>query len=68
MLGLKESDHVQEKLLGGQRVRPGARWSQVQGTFAAKLAACQACEFYQMVRREEGGALLPTSELLKRTA
>ena len=40
----------------------------VQGTFATKLAACQSCEFYQAVRREEGGAIIPSSELLKRTA
>ena len=33
----------------------------VQGTFAQKVASCQSCEFYRMVRQQEesGFALFP---------
>lgn len=40
----------------------------VQGSFATKLGACQACDFYQTVRQEEGSAIIPPAELLKRSA
>ena len=40
----------------------------LQGSFATKLGACQGCEFYQTVRAEEGSAIIPSADLLKRTA
>lgn len=30
----------------------------VQGTFAQKLANCLECEFYKLVRKEEGAGLI----------
>lgn len=30
----------------------------VQGSFAAKVANCLACDFFQLVRQEEGKALI----------
>jgi len=37
---------------------------QVQGTFAAKMANCSKCEFFQLVRREEGADFTATAEIL----
>ena len=37
---------------------------QVQGSFAAKLANCQECEFYKQVRNEEGSNLATPQEAL----
>ncbi len=39
----------------------GAR---VQGTFASKLVSCQKCEFYEVVRREEGAAFVGANSIL----
>jgi hypothetical protein len=36
----------------------------VQGTFAAKLANCMACEFYQLVSKEEGDSYVPSKNIL----
>ena len=38
---------------------------QVQGTFAQKYEDCGKCEFYRMVREEEGENFLITIDLLK---
>lgn len=35
----------------------------VQGSFAAKLASCTQCEFYQQACREEGSALRSWSDI-----
>jgi len=32
----------------------------VQGTFADKLASCAACDFYKLVRKEEGANIVLT--------
>ena len=37
----------------------------VQGTFATKLNNCLVCEFYQLVRKEEGSQFVPSTEILK---
>jgi len=37
---------------------------QVQGTFAQKFKNCEACDFYQLVRREEGGTFTYAAVLL----
>lgn len=36
----------------------------VQGTFAHKVANCLECEFYRMVKEEEGGDFIMSSKLL----
>ena len=36
----------------------------VQGTFAQKFKNCEACDFYQLVRREEGGGFTFSAVLL----
>jgi len=36
----------------------------VSGTFAHKIGDCRECEFYELVRTEEGDGFLPTVELL----
>jgi hypothetical protein len=36
----------------------------VQGTFASKLSDCMACDFYQLVAREEGADFKTTREIL----
>ena len=38
----------------------------VQGTYAQKLSNCLACEFYQLVGREEGDAFISCKEILGR--
>jgi len=38
----------------------------VQGSFAAKLANCMACEFYKAVQKEEGSAYLSSKDILSR--
>lgn len=38
----------------------------VQGSFAAKLANCQACDFYKTIRQEEGAAVVSTAQILAR--
>jgi len=40
----------------------------VQGSFATKLAACTACEFYRQVQREEGDMACMPRVILKRLA
>ncbi|MGO9210717.1 MAG: two-CW domain-containing protein [Terriglobales bacterium] len=41
---------------------------QVQGTFAAKLSNCMACDFYKLVAQEEGANLLSSRAILGRMA
>ena len=36
----------------------------VQGSFASKLKNCQSCEFYNLVRTEEGTALAGATTIL----
>jgi hypothetical protein len=38
----------------------------LQGTFAQKIATCMACEFYLVVRAEQGGALVSIDALQAR--
>jgi hypothetical protein len=38
---------------------------EVQGTFAKKLQDCQKCDFYELVKKEEGVTLQETSVLLE---
>jgi hypothetical protein len=38
----------------------------VQGTFAAKMTNCKACEFYGMVRSEEGTGYTMSQAILAR--
>ncbi len=38
----------------------------IQGTFAAKLANCLQCEFYQLVGREEGSRHESAKDILQR--
>ena len=38
----------------------------IQGTFAAKLANCMVCEFYQLVGREEGASHESAKDILQR--
>ena len=38
----------------------------VQGTFATKMTNCKACEFYGMVRAEEGSGYVMTTAILGR--
>jgi len=38
----------------------------VQGTFAQKFRNCESCDFYQLVRREEGGGFTFSAVLLTR--
>ena len=40
----------------------------VQGTFATKLTNCQNCEFYALVKGEEGAGLIRPTEILQRLA
>ncbi|MCB9653433.1 MAG: hypothetical protein H6729_04775 [Deltaproteobacteria bacterium] len=35
----------------------------VQGSYAAKLSNCMACEFYQQVQKEEAGRVVPSSKI-----
>jgi hypothetical protein len=37
-----------------------------EGSFVKKYASCTACDFYKLVKKEEGGAFLLTTLLLKR--
>jgi hypothetical protein len=37
----------------------------VQGTFAAKMTNCMACDFYLAVKAEEGSAYVNSTALLK---
>ncbi|MBI5846690.1 MAG: hypothetical protein HZB31_01830 [Nitrospirae bacterium] len=37
----------------------------VHGTFAQKYRTCGQCDFYEYVKSEEGGDLVPTMALLK---
>lgn len=38
----------------------------VQGSFAGKAAGCQNCEFYKLVKNEEGPRYCGTREILRR--
>jgi len=38
----------------------------VQGSFAQKAANCMECDFYKLVKSEEGANYLGTKELLKK--
>ncbi len=38
----------------------------IQGTFASKLGNCMACEFYAMVKKEEGTACESSNDILKK--
>ena len=40
----------------------------VQGTFANKYKDCRECDYYQLVKREEGELFLITIELINRLA
>lgn len=40
----------------------------VQGTFAAKLANCMACEFYTQVQTEERPKVIPSATLVRQMA
>jgi hypothetical protein len=61
---------VEQRLNGANSGKNGGRacWAiagtlcggKVQGSFAAKLANCTACEFFQTVQREEPNLLSPT--------
>ena len=37
----------------------------VQGTFAAKMTSCMACDFYVAVKAEEGSGYINSTALLK---
>lgn len=39
---------------------------EVQGTFAQKYKNCEKCEFYQEVRKEEGGKFMLSAVLLNK--
>lgn len=39
--------------------------NQIQGTFAEKLPNCMECEFYKLVRTEEGQNIVSTTDILK---
>ncbi len=39
---------------------------EVQGTFAQKYKNCELCDFYQLVRKEEGGSFTYSAVLLTR--
>ncbi|MFA4829718.1 MAG: hypothetical protein WC855_09775 [Thermodesulfovibrionales bacterium] len=39
---------------------------EVQGTFAQKYKNCEKCEFYQEVRKEEGGKFMLSAILLNK--
>ncbi|TAL26041.1 MAG: hypothetical protein EPN94_04125 [Nitrospirae bacterium] len=39
---------------------------EVQGSFAQKFKNCEKCEFYQIVRKEEGGKFVLSAVLLKK--
>lgn len=39
---------------------------EVQGTFAQKYKNCEKCEFYQMVKKEEGGKFMLSAVLLNK--
>lgn len=41
---------------------------QVQGSFAMKLANCQQCDFYKLVREEEGTGYQSSRQILDRLA
>ncbi|MHB1419042.1 MAG: two-CW domain-containing protein [Bacillota bacterium] len=38
----------------------------VQGTFASKLSNCMGCEFYQLVKKEEGTSLVVSKVILEK--
>ena len=38
---------------------------QVQGTFASKVGNCMKCDFYQLVRQEEGVSYVTPQEIIK---
>ena len=38
----------------------------VQGAFAEKLSSCMNCDFYEMVRLEEGSDYISSKEIIKR--
>ena len=37
---------------------------QIQGTFAQKLTNCMSCEFYQLVKEEEGSGYVYSKKIL----
>ncbi len=41
---------------------------EVQGTFAHKYKNCERCEFYQLVRKEEGSRFILSAILLSKLA
>jgi len=49
-------------------VRQGSRRGRARsyGSFAMKLPTCRACAFYEMVRREEGAALVNSASILEK--
>ena len=65
----KELDGINEGKNGGR-----ACWAiagtlcngKVQGTFASKLKSCLNCDFYKLVRREEGTAFQGMGEFIRR--
>lgn len=40
----------------------------VQGTFATKLTNCKACEFYNLVKAEEGMGMVMATAILNRVS
>jgi hypothetical protein len=42
--------------------------SKVQGTFAAKMSNCMKCDFYGIVKAEEGASYVGSTGLLKMLA
>lgn len=38
--------------------------AKVQGSFATKLANCMQCEFYKMVRKDEGANVISSNDIL----
>lgn len=39
---------------------------EVQGSFAQKMGGCMQCDFYNMVRQEEGVEYIASKEIIKR--
>lgn len=38
---------------------------EVQGTFAQKMLSCKACDFYRLVKEDEGSTYQPSLELVR---
>lgn len=66
---------VAEKLHGINNGKNGGRacWAMsgtmcfgsVQGTFARKIGNCLHCEFFELVKKEEGNGLVSTKDILE---